>query len=129
VTDEPAKPSGAKRIPAKGVLAGVALSLVAMVVGTLVFRSYGLVLFIVSPFFIGAAVGYFANYDRPITPREARGEVYKTAFISGLLLLLFPLEGLICIVMAAPIIVVVMLLGSILGVPRRSAHVTRAPTP
>jgi uncharacterized membrane protein YhaH (DUF805 family) len=46
---------------AQGVIAGIGITLFAVAVGALVFRSYGFGMFVISPFVVGATTGYFAN--------------------------------------------------------------------
>jgi hypothetical protein len=112
-----------------GVLAGVGVALFSIVVGTLTFQSYGWTLFIISPVIIGAAVGYFANYKHVVSPQATRQDIYLTAIIAGVVLIAFAFEGLICIVMAAPLMVGLMVLGGVGGrsLVLRSRHKVRDP--
>ena len=67
-----------------------------------------------APFFIGATAIYLANYYRPIT----RGRVFLITFwlVVSILLISVPVlgEGVICIVMASPIIYLAILIGGLL---------------
>src|SRR5215470_5829949 len=53
-----------------GVFAGVSLTLIAVAVGALVFRTYGYGLFLLTPFVIGAITGYVANSRADIGIRK-----------------------------------------------------------
>lgn len=51
---------------AQGVVAGMAMTLAGVAVGTLLFGSYGYGLFVVSPLVIGAITAYIANRKRDL---------------------------------------------------------------
>ncbi|MEZ6066422.1 MAG: SRPBCC family protein [Planctomycetaceae bacterium] len=78
-------------------------------------NSYGAMLFFVAPFAAGAVTGFLAN--RP----HVRGLGHTLGVVSGMLclaalgLLLFALEGLICIIMAVPIVFPLGLIGGSVG--------------
>jgi uncharacterized membrane protein YhaH (DUF805 family) len=100
---------------AQGVLAGAGLTLVAVALGTLVFGNYGLALFLLTPFVIGAVSAYIANYREDIGGRQTALAVAIAVLLGSLMLLAFALEGVVCIVMAAPLGVGMALLGGVLG--------------
>lgn len=100
---------------AQGVVAGMAMTLAGVAVGTLLFGSYGYGLFVVSPLVIGAITAYVANRDRDLGAwRTARLVVGATA-LGGAALVFSALEGLVCIVLASPLGFGIALLGSLLG--------------
>ena len=100
---------------ALGVLAGVGLTLVAVALGTQVFRGYGAALFLLTPFVVGTVSGYVANY-RADVGGDQTGLVVAIAVILGSLgLVAAAIEGLICIIMAAPLGVGMALIGGFLG--------------
>jgi hypothetical protein len=98
-----------------GVLAGVGLTLVAVALGTLVFGTYGLTLFLFTPFMVGATTAYIANSKADIGVRATGWSVTIAVLLGGLGLVAVALEGLICIVMAAPLGLITALLGGLLG--------------
>ncbi|MGD0192639.1 MAG: SRPBCC family protein [Rhizomicrobium sp.] len=99
----------------RGIVAGMALTVFAVAVGTLLFGTYGYGLFFVSPFLIGAITAYLANRNGDIGFRRTTSVVAAAAFLGALSLLGVALEGLICIIVAAPLAVLAALLGSVFG--------------
>jgi uncharacterized membrane protein YhaH (DUF805 family) len=110
---------------AQGVLAGVALTLVFVAVGTLVFGNYGSALFLLTPFVVGAVSAYIANHRDDIGGRQTALTVAIAVLLGSLMLLAFALEGIVCIIMAAPLGVGMALIGGVLG--RAMAVQTRRP--
>lgn len=108
-----------------GVFAGVGLTLAAVALGTLVFGSYGGALFLLTPFAIGAVSGYIANYRGDIGGGQTASTVTIAVLLGSLMLMVVALEGLICIIMAAPLGLGMALLGGVLG--RAMALETRRP--
>ena len=100
---------------AVGVLAGVGLTLAAVAIGTLVFGTYGFTLFLLTPFMVGATTAYIANYKADIGAGTTAWSVTIAVLLGGLGLVAVALEGLICIVMAAPLGLITALLGGLLG--------------
>lgn len=107
------------------MIAGVALTLLSVAVGALVFGVYGYGMFVVSPFVIGAVAAYFANrkqdVGQPATTRIALG----ATLLGGVSLVATALEGVLCIVMASPLAIPVALVGGLLG--RSIARAGRRP--
>jgi hypothetical protein len=99
----------------KGLLAGVMLTLVLAVTSTLLLHVYGFGLFLASPFFIGCTTAYIANRSAPISQRSTTRLVFGACFLGGVGLLTCALEGLVCLVMAIPLIMVVAWLGGLAG--------------
>lgn len=100
---------------AQGVIAGIALTLLSVAVGALIFGVYGYGMFVVSPFVIGAVAAYFANRKRDVgAPATARIALGAT-LLGGVSLVVTALEGALCIVMASPLAIPVALVGGLLG--------------
>lgn len=99
----------------KGMLAGMALTLAAVAISALGFGTYGYGIFLLSPFWIGAVTGFFANFNRDITGGETCRLVAATSFMGGLALVAAALEGIVCIIMAAPLGIGVAIVGGLLG--------------
>ena len=109
----PARPTW---VPAaQGVIAGIGLTLFAVAVGALVFRTYGFGMFVISPFVVGATTGYFANRHGEIDASRSVHLVLCATALGGIALIGFALEGAVCIVMAAPLGIVAALAGGALG--------------
>lgn len=77
--------------------------------------AYGYALFILLPVFIGANSTVLYGSKKPITNKEALGVSFLTLLMFALTLLLFAIEGLVCIVMASPIIALLTWIGSLIG--------------
>jgi len=97
------------------ILASLAVGIPAVALVTTEFRSYGLTLFLGSPFCLGAIAAYIHNRGHRRSLLETNTVIVLTLLILGLFLLLFALEGLVCLVMAFPLGVVAGLLGGAAG--------------
>ena len=124
---------GGERLPdaalfdANGVVAVAAGALAvigSILIGIAWFRSYGLTVFLGTPFLMGLVIGAVSN-----VPRErSRGQTMTLATVgltmAGLALLTVALEGLVCLVMALPLALPLVLLGAVVG---QSIAATRTP--
>jgi uncharacterized membrane protein YhaH (DUF805 family) len=79
------------------------------------FEDYGLAVFFGTPFVTGAATGYLLNLRASRSFTATMGVASAGLFFGGVALLLFAVEGLICIAMAAPIMLPLGLAGSVVG--------------
>lgn len=88
-----------------------------LMVGTViyVFEDYGYVLFFLTPVLIGAISSYLAAIGRPGEPAHAFAIAAASLLASGMTLLLLALEGIICLVMAAPLAAAGGMLGAGIG--------------
>ncbi|NBV46306.1 MAG: SRPBCC family protein [Planctomycetia bacterium] len=97
------------------VMASLAVGAVSLASGLYVFHSYGGVLFFGTPLVMGMVSGYVFN--RPVS--RSIGATLKIGLLvmllAGGVLLVFALEGIICLVMAVPIVMPMALAGAILG--------------
>jgi uncharacterized membrane protein YhaH (DUF805 family) len=99
----------------QGMIAGIALTLAAVAVSTLVFGTYGYGIFLASPFVIGGVVGYLANRAADLDGSETNRIVMATGFFGCLALLATALEGVGCLIMAAPLAIFAAMLGGLVG--------------
>ena len=76
---------------------------------------YGLALFVLTPLFIGLVSTVLYGYNESLTKKEAAQISFLTLGIFTLGLLVFAIEGLICIAMAAPIGLVLTWVGGLIG--------------
>ncbi len=88
------------------------------------FGVYGWTLFLLAPFFIGAATGYVANRRIDLGAWRTFNLVVVTHLVGALALLSFALEGVVCLVLAAPLVVGIGQLGALFG---RSLATARRP--
>jgi hypothetical protein len=79
------------------------------------YHEYGIALFILTPIFIGFASVALYGHNFPITRSQSFKLGLLTLAIYTLGLLIFAIEGLICIAMAAPIGLLFTLTGSFIG--------------
>ena len=100
---------------AQGVLAGIALTLLAVGLGALVFGTYGYGMFMVSPFAVGALASYFANRKGTLGLAQTMAIVAVATGLGGMALVLVALEGVVCIVLASPLGLTVAMIGGLLG--------------
>ena len=133
----PSRGTGGDRPPAKpeaqldwataslGLVIGVAVTLFAVAVSTLLFGAYGFGVFVASPFTIGATTGYFANRKTDVGSWPTAKLTSGALLLGGLGLVIVALEGLICILMAAPLAIACALVGALMG--RAIAVYTRRP--
>ena len=98
-----------------GVTAALAITLVSVLVAVYLRRRYSTGLFLGVPFTIGYITAYIYNYrvDRPAG--ESVGLALGSVTIAAGAMVVFALEGLICIGMALPIAWAIALPGAVLG--------------
>jgi uncharacterized membrane protein YhaH (DUF805 family) len=105
------------------------LGLLFAALGTQVVATYGWGLFVALPFCLGLFSVLLHSYHAPRNFGDCVLVSIIPIGILGLLLLAVAMEGLICIVMAAPIACILALLGGWLGFGIQAAHWTRRHTP
>jgi uncharacterized membrane protein YhaH (DUF805 family) len=96
-----------------GVGGGIAVGAVSLGLHVLLLKSYNAFVFLGTPFVMGAVAGYVYN---------RRGQREKTAtlgaltvVVAALAMLLFALEGVVCIAMALPLALPLGALGAVVG--------------
>lgn len=94
---------------------GVLIALLMVGGSVLVFGSYGTTLFVATPFVMGAASAHVFNRARPRPLGTTLLVALLGVGLGGGALLLFALEGLVCLAMAAPLGVALALTGGLLG--------------
>ena len=118
-SDQRVMPPYADDVPIlRSAIAATAATALGLVMGMLAVSGgigYGFTLFFITPLAMGVIAGYLVNEPtaRPIGPTLVAA-LLSTVLASGLLLL-FALEGLVCIAMAAPIALAVVLIGAVIG--------------
>lgn len=98
-----------------GLLTGIGVIVLAALVSAVLFGAYGWAMFVATPFTVGLATGWFANRGRTLVLRRTLGLVMAATTLGTLALVMFALEGLLCILMAAPLGAGVAALGGMLG--------------
>jgi hypothetical protein len=98
-----------------GALGAVLVSLAMLGFGVYVLRGYGTALFLGTPAVIGAVNAYFLNRRQRRTIGATVLVVVLSLCMAGCSLLLFALEGAVCLAMAAPLVLVAGILGAFVG--------------
>lgn len=98
-----------------GVLAGVVTGVAGIVIAVLGLRTYGGSVFLGLPFVIGLVSALVANRIEPRTRRETVMIGQAALAVIGGALLLFAIEGAICLAMAVPIAAPIAAMGSLVG--------------
>lgn len=99
----------------QGVLAGVAIIVVAVLISALTLGVYGWGLFVATPFVVGMTTGYIVNRRVPQTAARTTAHVLAAGALGGLALLMFALEGFMCIILVAPLGLAAAALGGAFG--------------
>jgi hypothetical protein len=76
---------------------------------------YGFTLFFITPLAMGVIAGYLANRPRPKPLITTLATAALSAVLTSSVLLLLALEGLVCVAMAAPIAMTIVLIGGLIG--------------
>jgi hypothetical protein len=127
-------PSFLDRVIPKSYWGNAAVAMAATVVpmglttilATEVARSYGWTLFIGVPFMIGFYSALLTSYHEPRSFGACFGVAMGSLLLLGLLLLAAAVEGIVCILMAAPLAIAVALGGTTLGFFVQKIHRHRA---
>jgi hypothetical protein len=98
-----------------GMGLGTFIALGMTVVSVLAFGAYGTTLFVATPFVLGAASAYVFNYAGPRALGTTLVVAMGSVLFAGGAILLFALEGVLCLAMAAPIAVTLAVMGAVLG--------------
>jgi hypothetical protein len=93
----------------------VLASLFAVMVSASADRSYGWVMFVLVPFFTGFHATLALSRKKRINGWDAASVACLSVVLLGGLLIATAVEGLICIVMAAPLAMILAILGGFLG--------------
>ena len=98
-----------------GVGAGTALSLSMVLFSVFVVGQYGAGLFVATPFVMGAVSAFLFNLRRPLGLFPNVTLAVVTVGVTSGTLMLFALEGALCLAMAAPLGLILAGMGVILG--------------
>jgi len=98
-----------------GVAASVGITLLTVAIGVYFRRSYSTGLFLGVPFTIGYISSYIYNYHADRRAGESIGIAAVSVMIGAGALILFALEGVICVAMAVPVALVIAWPGAVLG--------------
>jgi hypothetical protein len=99
----------------QGVLAGIAIIVLAVLISAVTFGAYGWSLFVMTPFLVGVTTAYLANRETALQPGQTIALVMSAAALGTLALVSFALEGFVCILLAAPLGAIAAAIGGAIG--------------
>ena len=99
----------------QGVIAGVAIIVAAVLISALTLGAYGWGLFVTTPLVVGMTTGYIANRRVLRSNASTASYVALAGALGGMALLMLALEGLMCILLIAPLGLVASLVGGWVG--------------
>lgn len=105
----------ASKSVALGLIAGIALIVFAVLISAVTFGAYGWGLFVMTPFVVGITTGYLVNSEGDLGPSRTMKLAIASAGLGSLALVVLALEGIVCILLAAPLAVPIVMLGAALG--------------
>jgi uncharacterized membrane protein YhaH (DUF805 family) len=108
-----------------GLLGATVVALLAVLVSIVAFGTYGVTLFVATPFIQGMVVGWAFNRRETRSLAETVSVVWLSLVLVAGAILLFALEGALCVAMALPLAAIVALLGGMIG---RTIANQRGPT-
>lgn len=100
----------------RGVLGSMLTGIISIALSTLVFESYGLVLFLCTPFIMGAVAPLASGTKKRLTAAQSILAGLTGMALCGIALVLVALEGLLCLAMASPIAAALSITGSMAGI-------------
>jgi hypothetical protein len=98
-----------------GLIAGIALVVLAVLISAVTFGAYGWGLFVMTPFLVGMTSGYLVNEQSDLGASTTMKLAIAAAGLGSLALVVLALEGLVCIILAAPLAIPLVMLGGVLG--------------
>jgi len=98
-----------------GVISSIIIGIAIILISVFVFNSYGLTVFVLVPFLLGLIATYLFNLGQVRSLKESNWVAFIALGILSGSVILFSLEGLICVAMAFPLAVPIVFLGAILG--------------
>jgi hypothetical protein len=99
----------------QGVIAGIAIIVAAVLISALTLGAYGWGLFVTTPFVVGMTTGYIANRRILRSNASTANYVALAGALGGMALLMLALEGLMCILLIAPLGLIASVLGGWAG--------------
>lgn len=108
----------------QGVAVGVGIIVLAVLISAISFGAYGWGLFVATPLTVGVATGYLANRQSDVGLSQTSGLAIGATALGGLALITLALEGVICLLLAAPLVALPAILGGAVG--RAIARIRRS---
>jgi hypothetical protein len=105
----------ATRTVLRGLMTGGAITIGAVFLSCVVLGVYGVGVFIGAPVVIALSTAYLANREADLTVGRTLGLVWGALGIGAAGLIGFALEGVICILLASPLVVIMGAVGGLIG--------------
>jgi hypothetical protein len=99
----------------QGVLACVTVIVAAVLVSAVTFGAYGWGLFVMTPLLVGLTTGFLAKRRALMRSSHTSLVVLAAAALGTVALVMFALEGAVCILLAAPLGAVAAMIGGAIG--------------
>jgi uncharacterized membrane protein YhaH (DUF805 family) len=125
VRGEPASGEGAAKDAVLAVAASMVVGAVMLLASVYLLGSYGASLFVGTPLVMGAVAAFLYNRRHPRTYAGSMAVGLAAVLCACLAMLLFALEGVICVAMAIPLMLPLGVLGGVTG--KAIADSTRRP--
>ncbi|HEY6459236.1 MAG TPA: SRPBCC family protein [Polyangiaceae bacterium] len=106
---------GGLRAALLGIAASICLGLAMIGLSVFGLGVYGTVLFFATPFAMGATTASIYNGQATRRVLDTLGLAVVATMLTGSILLLFAIEGLLCLAMAFPICAVIAIVGALVG--------------
>ncbi|MEO5772817.1 MAG: hypothetical protein ABIQ32_01685 [Sphingomicrobium sp.] len=87
----------------EGLFAGVAIIVLAVLISAVTFGAYGWGLFVGTPLIVGLTTAYLANRRLLLSAGKTTNLVIAAAALGSLALIMFALEGLVCVILVSPL--------------------------
>ena len=91
------------------------LGMTSLGLGVYLFESYGVLLFFTAPVLMGCLSGFVQNHRAPQSWSSTVGMAVLSIFGMSCVMLLFALEGIICLLMALPLTIPLAICGALVG--------------
>ena len=99
----------------EAVVGSTVLTILITIVSVYLFGEYGYTLFIAAPFIVGVLASVIYGRSESRTRKQCRKIAFLSLFAILVALLVFAIEGIICIIMASPLVVLLTYMGAELG--------------
>ncbi|RZK09583.1 MAG: hypothetical protein EOO46_13435 [Flavobacterium sp.] len=97
------------------ILTTIFVAVLFSLLGIYVIEEYGIFIFFLIPFFLGFSPAMLYRKKNDLAYKEVRNIAFTSLGIYSVCLMVFAIEGLICILMAAPLALLFTWIGSLLG--------------
>ncbi|WP_156874128.1 SRPBCC family protein [Sphingorhabdus lutea] len=98
-----------------GILSGGTIIVMSVVVSALTFGAYGWGLFVATPLIVGATTAYISNRNAALSQSQTNKYVLAASMLGTLALLMLALEGFYCILLIAPLAMIMAIIGGFMG--------------